>query len=209
MDAAPAAAAGVPDIARQDSATRPTTVVHFIKKLPGTLIVQLGTGVETHRCRTQNTANRATDGPPLLPDHRCSGIVAPGVANPPWPSDPDRLVPVTERTPKSRTHAQSGHSDPPSWPSPELSPLTVPRVGRTRRLDSKHEGGAGSGPAQEHDAFSHHRDQMAMTTVVSCRPMRSSQGCASPDHTMPMCLMRSTPGSLTRRCTAIHLRDPP
>ena len=104
VDAAPAAAAGVPDIARQDPATRPTTVVHFIKKLPGTPIVQLGTGVETHRCRTQNTANRATDGLPFLPYRPCPDIVAPGVANPPGPSDPDRLVPVTERTPKGRTH---------------------------------------------------------------------------------------------------------
>jgi hypothetical protein len=103
VDAAPAAA-GVPDIARQDSATRPTTVVHFIKKLPGTPIVQLGTGVETHRCRTQNTANRATDGPSFQPDHRCADTVACGCANSPGPSDPDRLVPVTERTPKGRTH---------------------------------------------------------------------------------------------------------
>ena len=175
-DAAPAAAAGVPDIARQDPATRPTTVVHFIKKLPGTPIVQLGTGVETHRCRTQNTANRATDGPSFQPDHRCADIVACGCANSPGPSDPDRLVPVTERTPKARTHAPSSHCDPPSWPSPRLSPLTVPREGRTRRLDSKHEGGAGSGPAQGHDAFSPHGNPMALTTVVSCRPMRYQPG---------------------------------
>jgi len=77
MDTARAAIpAGLPDIARQDPATRPTTVVHFIKKLPGTPIVQRGTGVETHRCRTQNTANRATDGPSFQPDHRCADIVA-------------------------------------------------------------------------------------------------------------------------------------
>ncbi len=172
MDAAPDAAAGVPDIARQASATRPTTVVHFIKKLPGTPIVQLGTGVETHRCRTQNTANRATDGPSFQPDHRCADTVACGCANSPGPSDPDRLVPVTERTPKARTHAPSSHCDPPSWPSPRLSPLTVPREGRTRRLDSKHEGGAGSGRGQERGVSASLRDPMALTTVVSWRPMR-------------------------------------
>ena len=173
MDTARAAIpAGLPDSAQLDSASRPTRVVHFIKKLPGTLTVQLGTGVATPRCRTQNTANRATDGPPLLPDRPCPDIVAPGVANPPGPSDPDRLVPVTERTPKCRTHAPSGHCDPPSWPSPTLSPLTGPRVGRTRSLASKHQGGAGSGPAQERGVSASLRDPMAMTTVVSCRPMR-------------------------------------
>ncbi len=173
MDTARAAIpAGLPDIARQDPATRQTTVVHFIKKLPGTPIVQLGTGVETHRCRTQNTANRATDGPSFQPDHRCADIVACGCANSPGPSDPDRLVPVTERTPKGRTHAHSGHCDPPSWPSPRLSPLTVPREGRTRRLDSKHEGGAGSGRGQERGVSASLRDPMALTTVVSWRPMR-------------------------------------
>ena len=173
MDTARAAIpAGLPDSAQLDSASRPTTVVHFIKKLPGTLTVQLGTGVATPRCRTQNTANRATDGPSFQPDHRCADIVAPGVANPPGPSDPDRLVPVTERTPKCRTHAPSGHCDPPSWPSPRLSPLTGPRVGRTRSLASKHQGGAGSGRGQERGVSASLRDPMAMTTVVSCRPMR-------------------------------------
>ena len=104
--------AGSPDIAQLGSASRPTRVVHSIKKFPGTLSVQLGTGLATHRCLTHNTANRATDGPPLLPDRPCPGIVACGVANPPGPSDPDRLVPVTERTPKGRTHAPRGHSNP-------------------------------------------------------------------------------------------------
>ena len=105
MDTARAAIpAGLPDSAQLDSASRTTRVVHFIKKLPGTLTVQLGTGEATPRCRTQNTANRATDGLPFLPCRPCPDIVAPGVANPPGPSDPDRLVPVTERTPKGRTH---------------------------------------------------------------------------------------------------------
>ena len=105
MDTARAAIpAGLPDSAQLDSASRTTRVVHFIKKLPSTLTVQLGTGEATPRCRTQNTANRATDGLPFLPYRPCPDIVAPGVANPPGPSDPDRLVPVTERTPKGRTH---------------------------------------------------------------------------------------------------------
>ena len=177
MDTARAAIpAGLPDSAQLDSASRPTTVVHFIKKLPGTLTVQLGTGVETHRCRTQNTANRATDGPSFQPDHRCADIVACGCANSPEPSDPDRFVPVTERTPKCRTHAHSGHCDPPSWPSPRLSPLTVPRVGRTRSLASKHQGGAGSGRGQERGVSASLRDPMALTTVVSWRPMRYQPG---------------------------------
>ena len=81
-----------------------------------------------------------------------------------------------DRTDAKRPHAQSGHCDPASGPSLGLSPLTVPRVGHTQSLASRHQGGAGSGPAQERGVSASLRDPMALTTVVSCRPMRYQPG---------------------------------